>query len=176
MLPQIWFLSGPYGRAIRARHGAIAELGVVPPGTISGNYFPIAPRGFAGAADYISDIISGSPVPVTGDSVLLQTGSMVNPTVSALESLFALDPDATWDATANGGLGAIVSSNAPPGQESARVVLVALYNFADMQPGRARVRFRGTAYVFVDSYSPATNSNTGELKGDIVFRFLRFGP
>jgi hypothetical protein len=95
---------------------------------------------------------------------------------ASLESLFALDPAATWDASANGGLGGIVSSNAPPGQESARVVLVALYNFADQQPGRARVRFRGTAYVFIDTYSPATDSNTGEVKGDIVFRFLRFGP
>jgi hypothetical protein len=30
--------------------------------------------------------------------------------------------------------------------------------------------------VFVDTYSRETNFDTNEVKGDIVFRFLRFGP
>ena len=175
LLPQIWFLSGPYGRAIRARYGTPEQMGTVPPGTISGNYYPIAPSGFAGGADYVDDIINGSSASVT-DSVLLQPGNLVAGTVRGLDSLFKLDQGATWDSTANGGLGGIVSSNAPPGQESVRVVLVPLYNFADMQPGRSRVRFRGTAYVFVDTYSRTSNANTGEEMADIVFRFLRFGP
>jgi hypothetical protein len=175
LVPQIWFLSRPYGRAIRARYGTPPEIGTVPPGTISGNYYPIATSGFAGGAEYVDDIINGSSASVT-DSVLLQPGNLIGSTVNALDSLFALDQGATWDSTANGGLGAIVASNAPPGQESARVVLVPLYNFADMQPGGSRVRFRGTAYVFVDTYSRTTNSSTGEVKADIVFRFLRFGP
>ena len=68
------------------------------------------------------------------------------------------------------------SSNAPPGQESARVVLVGLYDFADAQPGSAFVTFRGTAYVFVDTYARETNFDLNEVRGDIVFRFLRFGP
>jgi uncharacterized protein YjdB len=175
LLPQIWFLSGPYGRAIRAKYGTPTELGTVPPGTISGSYYPIAPGGVVGGGQYVSDIINGSPASVTvGDSVLLQTGNLVSPTVTALDSLFKLDQGATWDSTANGGLGAIVSSNAPRGEESVRVVLVPLYDFADQQPGKARVRFRGTAYVFVDTYSRETVF--GETRGDIVFRFLRFGP
>ena len=175
LLPQIWFLSGPYGRAIRAKYGTPTELGTVPPGTISGSYYPIAPGGIVGGAQYVSDIINGSPASLTvGDSVLLQSGNLVGGTITGLDSLFKLDQGATWDSTANGGLGGIVSSNAPPGQESARVVLVPLYDFADQEPGRARVRFRGTAYVFVDTYSRDTVF--GETKGDIVFRFLRFGP
>ena len=38
------------------------------------------------------------------------------------------------------------------------------------------VRFRRAAYVFVDTYARETNWDLNEAKGDIVFRFLRFGP
>jgi len=103
-------------------------------------------------------------------------GNLVETTLEALDSLFNLDRGATWDSTANGGIGGIVSSNAPPGAESARVVLVGLYAERDHSAGSSSVRFRRTAFVFVDTYSRTTLSDNSEIRGDIVFRFLRFGP
>ena len=69
-----------------------------------------------------------------------------------------------------------MSSNAPPGAQSARVVLVGLYAERDHSAGSSSVRFRRTAYVFVDTYLRTTLSDNSEIRGDIVFRFLRFGP
>jgi hypothetical protein len=170
----VWFVSNPYGRAVRARYGSANQLWSVPPGTSSGNYFPIA-LGENSATQYKDNVVACSPVPVTlGAANPLAAGNLVGPTITALDSLFKLDQGATWDSTANGGLGAIVASNAPPGMESARVVLVGLYDIRDHPPGSAAVRLRRTAYVFVDTYSRTTAF--GEVAGDIVFRFLRFGP
>ena len=56
------------------------------------------------------------------------------------------------------------------------MVLVGLYAERDHSAGSSSVRFRRTAYVFVDTYSRTTLSDNSEIKGDIVFRFLRFGP
>jgi uncharacterized protein YjdB len=175
-LPQLWFISNPYGRAIRARYGTPNEFRVIPPATISGNYYPLA-LGEQSSARYISNVVACTAPPVTlGAPNPLFLGNAVAQTLVALDSLFELDRGAIWDSTANGGLGAIVNSNAPPGSESARVVLVGLYDDRDHAPGDIAVRFRRTAYVFVDTYSRTTNFDTNEVKGDIVFRFLRFGP
>jgi len=175
-LPELWFLANPYGRTVRARYGLPNEFAVVPPGTNSGNYYPIALGGLGGSA-YIANIIGCTSTPVTlGAPTPLAVGNLVGPTILALDSLFKLDQGATWDSTANGGLGGIVGSNAPPGAESPRVVLVGLYVDRDHSPGATSVRFRRTAYVFVDTYSRATNFDLNEVQGDIVFRFLRFGP
>jgi len=38
------------------------------------------------------------------------------------------------------------------------------------------VRFRRTAYVFVDTYSRTTLSDNSAIKGEFVFRFRRFAP
>jgi len=46
----------------------------------------------------------------------------------------------------------------------------------DLSAGSSSVRFRRTAYVFVDTYSRTTLSDTSEIKGEFVFRFRRFGP
>jgi hypothetical protein len=100
----------------------------------------------------------------------------VTPSVEALDSLFKLDAGAAWDSTANGGLGAIVGSNQADPMMSARVVLVGLYAETPNSGGSSSVRLRKTAYVFVDSYSRTTLSDNSEIRGDIVFRFLRFGP
>lgn len=175
-LPELWFISNPYGRAVRAHYGSPNEFVTVPPATISGNYYPVA-FGDQSSATYFSNIVECSQTPVTlGAPNPLSTGNLVEPTLVALDSLFKLDQGATWDSTANGGLGAIVSSNAPPGAESPRVVLVGLYEDRDHTPGSTAVRFRRTAWVFVDTYSRTTMPDVNEVKGDIVFRFLRFGP
>jgi hypothetical protein len=175
-LPQLWFISNPYGRAVRARFGTPNEFRVVPPATISGNYYPVA-LGDQSSPTYFANVVACTPTPVTlGAPNPLFAGNALAPTLSALDSLFKLDQGATWDSTANGGLGGIVSSNAPPGEESARVVLVGLYDDRDHSPGDSAVRFRRTAYVFVDTYSRTTNYDLNEVIGDIVFRFLRFGP
>lgn len=175
-LPGLWFISDPYGRAVRARYGMPEQFGTVPPGTISGNYYPVA-LGETGASTYVDNIVECSPATVTlGAPNPLAFGNLVGPTITALDSLFNLDLGATWDSTANGGLGAIVNSNAPPGAESPRVVQVGLYDDRDHSPGSSSVRFRRTAWVFVDTYSRTTNYDANEVIGDIVFRFLRFGP
>jgi len=70
----------------------------------------------------------------------------------------------------------IGSSSRRTFSKSARVVLVGLYAERDHSAGSSSVRFRRTAYVFVDTYSRTTLSDNSEIKGDIVFRFLRFGP
>jgi uncharacterized protein YjdB len=175
-LPEQWFFTGPYGRAIRAHHGAAIEFGSVGQGTISGYYYPVV-LDEPGSAEYEQNIVSCSEQPITlGAPNPTALGNLVEPTLRALDSLFNLDQGATWDSTANGGLGGIVSSNAPEGSESARVVLVGLYSERDHSPGSSSVRFRRTAYVFVETYSRTTLSDNSEIKGDIVFRFLRFGP
>ena len=77
---------------------------------------------------------------------------------------------------ANGGQGGIVGSNAAPGTESARVLQVGLFEPSDHTPGSSSVRLRRTAYVFLESYARVANPDTGALKADVTFRFLRFGP
>ena len=56
------------------------------------------------------------------------------------------------------------------------MVLVGLYAERDHSAGSSSVHSGRTAYVFVDTYSRTTLSDNSEIKGDIVFRFLRFGP
>jgi hypothetical protein len=175
-IPAQWFVANPYGRAVRARHGLPEDLATVQPGTISGSYFPLA-LGGSGASTYRDNIVSCSSDPVTlGAPTPLAFGNLLGPTIEALDSLFKLDDGATWDSTANNGLGGIVSSNAPPGAESPRVVLVGLYVIGDQSPGSSSARLRRTAWVFVDSFARETNYDVNAVKGDIVFRFLRFGP
>ena len=171
-LPEIWFLPNVVGRRVTGRYGATST---VPPAADSGQYYPLQLTGTSGAT-YTSDIVNCSAVPVTlGDSVDLAVGNLVSPTVTGLDGLFALDPNAAWDPAANGGQGGIVGSNAPPGSESARVVQAALYIFNGQSVGASRIAVRRTAFVFIESYVKVSTP-PASLRGDITFRFLRFGP
>ena len=125
---------------------------------------------------YRGNIISCSSAEVTlGTPVDLQPANQVLTTVAGLDSLFALDPGAVRDPSANGGLGGIVGSNAAPGTESARVVQVGLYTNSDNWFAATRIRLRRTAFVFVESYVRVAGVPPGSLRADITFRFLRFG-
>ena len=172
-LPEVWFLSNVVGQRVTGRLGPL--FGAVQPTPTSGEYYPLA-LGGSSSATYTSNIESCTPVTVTlGDSVDLQLGNQSSTTVAGLDSLFALDPNAAWDSTANGGQGGIVNSNAAPGAESARVVQVALYIFGGSS-GASRVPVGRTAFVFLDSYVRVSGTPPGGQRGDITFRFLRFGP
>lgn len=172
-LPEIWFAPNVYGRQVTGRYGAI--FGSVQPTASSGEYYPLQLEGTSSSL-YTNNIIGCSTGPVTlGDSVTLSVGNLVGPTITGLDSLFTRDPNATWDPSANGGLGGIVGSNAPVGGESARVVQVALY-IPNGQVGVSRVAVQRTAFVFVESYVKVAGTPPGSLRADITFRFLRFGP
>ena len=109
-VPEQWFFTGPYGRAIRARYGA--QFGQEGQGTISGFYYPVA-LDEPGSAEYFENVVDCASDPVTlGAPNPLATGNLVETTLEALDSLFNFDQGATWDSTANGGIGGIVSSNA----------------------------------------------------------------
>ena len=175
-VPDIWFAPNVVGRAVTGRYGTPNQFTTVIPTSTSGNYYPIA-VGDQSSSTYSTNILSCTSTPITlGAGVPLSLGNLVSPTVAGLDSLFARDPNAAWDPTANGGLGGIVGSNAPHGSESARVVQVPLYVQRDQSAGSATVRFRRTATVFLDSYASVDDATTGARRGDITFRFLRFGP
>ena len=173
-LPYEWFAPNVYGTVAVGRLGAIFE--VVPPGTTPGNYYAVR-YGLSSGTTYIADIFTCSSETVTlGTPVNLAAGNLVGPTVTGLDSLFTLDPNAAWDPSANDGQGGIVGSNAAPGTESARVVQVGLYAQSENQsPGASSIRFRRTAFVFLESYVRVSGVPPGGLRGDITFRFLRFG-
>src|SRR6185295_9969777 len=98
-LPELWFLANPYGRAVRARYGVPNQFVTVPPGTISGNYYPVA-FGAQGANQYFDNVVTCTSALVTlGVPNQLASGNLVGTTLSALDSLFKLDQGATWDST-----------------------------------------------------------------------------
>ena len=175
-VPDIWFAPNVVGRAVTGHYGTPPQFTTVFPTSTSGNYYPIA-IGDQSGGTYSTNILSCSSTPITlGAPVELSLGNLVSPTVAALDTLFTRDPNAAWDPSANGGVGGIVGSNAPTGSESARVVQVPLYVQNDQRAGSGTVRFRRTATVFLDSYARVDDATTGAKRGDITFRFLRYGP
>jgi hypothetical protein len=173
-VPDVWFAPNVYGTVATGHYGT--TFGSVVPTPTTGAYYPLQ-LGESGSTQYIANIESCSSTEVTlGVPVNLSVGNLVGPTITGLDSLFELDPNAAWDPSANGGQGGIVGSNAPPGTESARVVKVGTYVLGDNSLGASTVRMRRVAYVFVESYARATGVPPGATIGDITFRFLRFGP
>jgi uncharacterized protein YjdB len=174
-LPYEWFAPNVYGTVVTGHLGV--NFQVVPPGTTPGNYYPPQLTVGGGAGDYTAGIVTCSSAQITlGTQVNLALGNLFGPTVAALDTLFSRDPGAAWDPSANGGQGGIVGSSAPAGTESARVVQVGLYAQSENQSsGVSSIRLRRTAFVFLESYVRVNGVPPGGTRGDITFRFLRFG-
>ena len=76
----------------------------------AGSAWPLVVSEPGGGAFYDA-IVNCSGYPhAMGESFPSMTGNPSGPFASAISELIALDPDATWDATANGGRGGVVNS------------------------------------------------------------------
>ena len=173
-LPRLWFIAGIVGRRTTGHLGV--QFGGEPPTTLAGEYYAVQ-YGLDGGADiYRSNLLDCSTASATlGAPNRAAVGNLTGPTVVAMDSLFARDPGAHWDESANGGQGGIVGSNAAPGTQSARVLLVGLFEPSDHTFGSSVIRFRQMAYVFVESYVRTTDES-GARAGDLTFRFVGFAP
>jgi hypothetical protein len=138
----------------------------MPPGVVSGQYWSIdlPPLGgeqapLTGGDWYREWIRSCAPYEVApGDSVQLEPGQMVGPTVQGMLDLIAKDPNAYWDPTTQTVQGSAFGL-------SPRVALVPFYDPAyPPKEGRNNVKITKIGAYFIDSVGPGSQVNAYFLK------------
>jgi hypothetical protein len=128
-------LANDYGVELTLKYGS-------PNSTINPGWFqPLdLDGGGGGAAEFRSDIAGCSGVVISiGDLIPKENGNMIGPTKQGIGDLIDLDPNATWDPTANGGQGAVINScvTNPPCplgavyQHSPRIVALPVFDLAE---------------------------------------------
>lgn len=132
-------LPDDYGVPITLKHGN-PQQAISP-----GQFFPVVinPVEGPGGANYRDNIATCDPT-VIGPGTILQTepGNMVGPTSQGVADLIALDPFASWDPSANGGLGAPSGGCMGAGSctTSPRLVAIAVFNPDTFDSGRTSGR------------------------------------
>ena len=153
-----------------------------------GWYYPVVinPSEGPGANNYRNNIATCDPTVIrAGDVLTMEPGNMIGPTRQGVGDLIALDPNAVWSLSANGGRGGIsggcMSSLGNPCALSPRVVAVPVFNpdVWDRGPsnGRSSVTVTRIIGMFVERmqgndvigrllpYPSAAYSGTGGVPG-----------
>ena len=153
-----------------------------------GWYYPVVinPACGNGGSCYRDAIAECAPNVIrAGDVLTMEPGNMIGPTRQGMTDLIALDPNATWSTSANGGRGGIsggcMSAQGNPCALSPRVVAVPVFNpdIWDLGPsnGRSSVVVTRVVGMFIERmqgndvigrlmpYPSAAYSGTGGVPG-----------
>ena len=124
-----------------------------------GNYNALA-LGGNGANSYSSNIANGTPDSfAVGDTIDMEPGNMVGPTVTGLTQRIGADPNYSWtdlvnpDGTLNG-----IDDHNP------RIIVIPVVT--EPQPGRSNVTITGFAMFYVEG--PPSDWGGGELTGAFI--------
>ena len=132
-------LPDDYGVSVTLKHGN-PQQAISP-----GQFFPVVinPLEGPGGSNYGDNIATCDPT-VIGPGTILQAepGNMVGPTSQGVAALIALDPSASWNPAANGGLGAPSGGCMAAGScgTSPRLVAIAVFDPDTFDSGRTSGR------------------------------------
>jgi hypothetical protein len=112
--------------------------------------------GASGAAGYSDGIMNGSNYPVSiGDSVPLETGDMVGPTIQGVRELIQADPNSTWSTVSDRPHSSDYpsESGAEAWMSSPRIVHIPIYDPSKgtPEPGKSSMAVAGFAGFWIES-------------------------
>ncbi|MBI5419072.1 MAG: hypothetical protein HZA60_03190 [Deltaproteobacteria bacterium] len=130
----------------------------------SGHFFALALDG-AGASVYRDTIVDGSETPFSvGDSIVLEPGNMVGPTVQGTSTLIAEDRNSTWNAQKNLPESDAYHVDDGSWMNSPRVIRIPIYDPEDaLNNGRSNMVVAAFAGFWIERI---------ERQGTIIGRFI----
>lgn len=136
-----------------------------------GWYYAIRLPGASGGNDFRSSIANcwdTETVYRQGMELIKEPGNMIGPTMQGFRDLIAKDPDAIWNASANGGQGCVTDFDSNECRGSARIRPMLMFDprdWPDIDSGAKPVTVQNFVGVFVESL---------EGSGDVWVRFINY--